>query len=127
MKKLIKYDTETLKIQCVIICSKDEDPQLQKEEGFSLHEVPEDSEVRDDTHYGKAIPKKALAYTKTVDGMTLLLTALPPESLVKCMGGEAVVEEDGEVEISFDMPGAYEISVDAPVEYLDETLEVEIG
>lgn len=106
-----------------IFSGQEEDAALQ---GFPYVGCHQD--VTDVTHYvagGAVLPKQVLSYQTDVTGLTCTITGLPPGLQVDVLGQSLTTDEDA-VEIDFDIPGTYTLTMHGGVRYLNEELEVVI-
>ncbi|MBS3670208.1 hypothetical protein [Vreelandella boliviensis] len=91
--------------------------------------VPCDDDVSDTTHYADSEhvihAKRPLEFELTTEGLTVMLSGLPTGVNVETNGLDTVTDEDP-LEITYDVPGAYEIKLSGHVEYLDTSLEVTV-
>lgn len=60
-------------------------------------------------------------------GMLATLYGVPPGSTVKVNGSSSTIEESAPLTVEFDIPGAYIIKIDPPVQYRAQSLEVTVG
>ncbi len=101
--------------------------------GARYIEVPESSNISDDTHYVdvKVIPnvikeKEEVLFDLSAEGLVVTLTGLPAGLTVET-NGFSTVTDSAPLSISYDVPGTYQIRLSGLVNYLDYTEEVTVG
>lgn len=95
--------------------------------------VPNDSDVLDTTHYvdvetETVLPKQPLQFIVEYsdNSLSITLTGLPEGVTVSSNGMETVTDNEP-LEITYDIPGNYTITLTGRVEYMDHELEVTVG
>ncbi|WP_278369494.1 hypothetical protein [Vreelandella titanicae] len=92
--------------------------------------VPCGDDVSDTTHYADSAnvihEKRPQEFGLITEGLTVTLTGLPSGVNVETNGLDTDTDEDP-LEITYDVPGTYEIKLSGHVEYLDHALEVTVG
>ena len=86
--------------------------------------------VMDNTHYAneadEIVEKQTLVVSVRTDDLTITLSGVPSGMTVKTNGMEAI-SDDEPLEIEYDLPGPYTVSLSGLVEYLDDEIEVTVG
>ncbi|MGQ7253987.1 hypothetical protein [Vreelandella titanicae] len=86
--------------------------------------------MSDTTHYADSEhvirAKRPLEFELATESLTVTLTGLPSGVNVETNGLDTDTDEDP-LEITYDVPGTYEIKLSGHVEYMDLALEVTVG
>lgn len=72
------------------------------------------------------VEKERLQISITATGLSATLSGVPLSSVLEVDGHEMVVQSGG-VELEFDTPGTYVVTVSPPKEFHPEELEVTVG
>lgn len=73
------------------------------------------------------VAKRTLALQVEVNGLSCTVSNIPVGAMVLCDFNEPTEVNDGVLEVDFEAPGAYQISVVPGLKYIAEDLEVTIG
>lgn len=122
------FDIGSGEINRVVECPEDH-LEVQAEDGEGVVIVRESDSVQDDTHYvenGEIRKKSIYSPSIEVSGLTATIADIPEGVMVSAKGASCLAD-GGLVEIEFDAPGRYHISLTGLVEYKEEFLEVTIG
>jgi len=73
------------------------------------------------------VEKRALSLQVEVSGLSCTVSNIPVGAMVLCDFNEPAEINDGVLEVDFEAPGTYTISVIPGLEYMAEDLEVTVG
>lgn len=101
--------------------------------GARYIEVPEGSDISDDTHYvdvtttpNEIREREEIPYDLKVEGLVVTLTGLPT-GLAVSTNKLSTITDNEPLLIEYDVPGTYLITLSGRVNYLDHETEVTVG